>query len=143
MNDRDKANLIPTARGLAGLGFHLVATRGTARALRAAGLEVDDILKVSEGRPNGVDGVINDEIDLILNTPLGNRSFSDEHVLRQVAIANGVPVLTHAFGGAGRHAGHRGAARGDHHRGQPAGALCPPGRLTAALGGRGREEGQD
>ncbi len=94
MNDRDKVNLIPTARDLAGLGFHLVATRGTARALRAAGLEVDDILKVSEGRPNGVDGVINDEIDLILNTPLGNRSFSDEHVLRQVAIANGVPVLT-------------------------------------------------
>ncbi len=94
VNDRDKANLIPTARELAGLGFHLVATRGTARALRAAGLEVDDILKVSEGRPNGVDGVINDEIDLILNTPLGNRSFSDEHVLRQVAIANGVPVLT-------------------------------------------------
>jgi len=94
VNDRDKPNLVPTARELAALGFRLVATRGTAQALRNAGLQVETILKVSEGRPNGVDGVINDEIDLIINTPLGNRSFSDEHVLRQVAIAKGVPVLT-------------------------------------------------
>jgi len=86
--------VVPTARELAGMGFRLVATRGTAACLRGAGLEVEEILKVSEGRPNGVDKVIDGEIALILNTPLGNRSFSDEHVLRQVALAHGVPVLT-------------------------------------------------
>jgi carbamoyl-phosphate synthase large subunit len=94
VNDRDKANLLPIARDLAALGFALVATRGTAAALRAAGLSVSTILKVSEGRPNGVDYIINGDIDLVINTPLGSRSFSDEHVLRQVAIAHGVPVLT-------------------------------------------------
>jgi carbamoyl-phosphate synthase large subunit len=94
VNDHDKPNLLPIARELSGLGFSLIATAGTAKALRAAGLWVHDVLKVSEGRPNGVDLIINGEIDLVINTPLGGRSFSDEHVMRQVAIAHGVPVLT-------------------------------------------------
>ncbi|HHX42459.1 MAG TPA: carbamoyl-phosphate synthase large subunit [Chloroflexi bacterium] len=94
VNDRDKQNLLPIARKLAAQGFSLIATRGTAAALRAAGLDVRTILKVSEGRPNGVDHIINGDIHLVINTPLGSRSFSDEHVLRQVAIAHGVPVLT-------------------------------------------------
>src|SRR5690606_21757583 len=94
VNDHDKETLLPTARELADLGFRLLATRGTARCLRGAGLGVEEVLKVSEGRPNGVDKVIDGEIALIINTPLGNRAFSDEHVLREVAIANGVPVLT-------------------------------------------------
>ena len=94
VNDRDKENLLPIARDLADLGFSLIATRGTAAALRAAGLSVDTIRKVSEGRPNGIDHIINGDIHLVINTPLGSRSFSDEHMLRQVAIAHGVPVLT-------------------------------------------------
>ncbi|MHB0856890.1 MAG: carbamoyl-phosphate synthase large subunit [Anaerolineae bacterium] len=94
VNDHDKENLVPIARDLCSLGFRLVATSGTAKVLRAAGLQVSDVLKVSEGRPNGVDLIINGDIDLVINTPLGSRSFSDEHVIRQVAIAHGVPVLT-------------------------------------------------
>jgi len=94
VNDRDKPNLLPIAHQLAALGFSLLATRGTANTLRQAGLTVDTILKVSEGRPNGIDLIINQQIDLVINTPLGSRAFSDEHVLRQVAIAHGVPVLT-------------------------------------------------
>jgi carbamoyl-phosphate synthase large subunit len=94
VNDHDKGTLVPIARDLSALGFSLVATRGTAAALRAAGLQVTNVLKVSEGRPNGVDMMINGDIDLVINTPRGERSFSDEHVLRQVAIAHGVPVLT-------------------------------------------------
>ncbi|MCD6519114.1 MAG: carbamoyl-phosphate synthase large subunit, partial [Anaerolineae bacterium] len=95
VNDRDKPNLVPIAKELAAMGFSLIATQGTAAYLRQAGLEnVRTVLKVSEGRPNGVDLIINGEIDLVINTPLGGRSFSDEHVLRQVAIAHGVPVLT-------------------------------------------------
>jgi len=94
VNDRDKGNLLPIARDLKALGFSLIATRGTAAALRQAGLDVATVLKVSEGRPNGVDHIINGQIDLVINTPLGGRSFSDEHVLRQAAIAHGVSVLT-------------------------------------------------
>ena len=94
VNDHDKLNLLPIAWDLSNMGFSLVATSGTAKALRADGLKVADVLKVSEGRPNGVDLIINGDIDLVINTPLGRRSFSDEHVLRQVAIAHGVPVLT-------------------------------------------------
>ncbi|MBC7237919.1 MAG: carbamoyl-phosphate synthase large subunit, partial [Chloroflexi bacterium] len=94
VNDRDKPTLVPIARRLAELGFRLVGTRGTAAYLRQHGLDVDMVLKVSEGRPNGADLIINKEIALVINTPRGGRSFSDEHVLRQVAIANGVPVVT-------------------------------------------------
>ncbi len=94
VNDRDKANLVPIAKELAEMGFKLLGTRGTAAYLRRHGLEVRTILKVSEGRPNGADLIINGEIDLVINTPLGSRSVSDEHRLRQVAIAHGVPVVT-------------------------------------------------
>ena len=94
VNDRDKVNLLPIAQRLAELGFCLIGTRGTAAFLRQHGLDIETILKVSEGRPNGVDLLINEEIDLVINTPLGRRAFGDEHMLRQQAIANGVPVLT-------------------------------------------------
>jgi carbamoyl-phosphate synthase large subunit len=94
VNDRDKAALEPIARELVAQGLSLVGTRGTAAYLRDAGLDVRAVDKVSEGRPNGVDLVINGEIDLMINTPLGSRSVSDEYRLRQAAIAHRVPVLT-------------------------------------------------
>ena len=94
VNNHDKTNLLPIASKLAAIGFELVATAGTADALRAHGLDVATILKVSEGRPNGVDLIINGDIDLVINTPLGGRAFGDEHMLRQAAISHGVPVLT-------------------------------------------------
>ena len=94
VNDHDKDNLVPIAQQLERLGFKLVGTRGTASYLRNVGLEIETVLKVSEGRPNGVDRIINQEIDLIINTPLGSRSFGDEHILRQVAVAHGVPMMT-------------------------------------------------
>ena len=94
VNDRDKSMLVVIAQELRDLGFSLIGTRGTAAFLQDTGLDVATVLKVSEGRPNGVDLIINGEINLVINTPLGGRSFSDEHVLRQVAIAHGVPVLT-------------------------------------------------
>jgi carbamoyl-phosphate synthase large subunit len=94
VNDRDKANLAPIALELAALGFTLLGTSGTAAYLRERGLAVRTVLKVSEGRPNGADLIINGEIDLVINTPLGSRSISDEHRLRQASVAHGVPVLT-------------------------------------------------
>lgn len=100
VNDRDKANLIPIARDLADLGFKLLATGGTAAALQAAGMEVKQIYKVNEGRPNAVDYVKNGQITLIINTPLGKASFFDEVAIRRAAIVYGIPSLTTLSGAA-------------------------------------------
>ena len=68
VNDRDKPILPEVAAMFADLGFHLLATRGTARYLRARGLEVEEVLKVYEGRPNIVDRMINGDVALVINT---------------------------------------------------------------------------
>jgi carbamoyl-phosphate synthase large subunit len=100
VNDRDKQNLVPIARALAELGFTLLATGGTAAVLQAAGLHVKTIYKVNEGRPNAVDYIKNNEIALIVNTPLGKSSFFDEAAIRRAAITHGVPTLTTLSGAA-------------------------------------------
>jgi len=94
VNDNDKPQLLPIAERLAGAGFRLLATRGTAAYLQQRGLQVETIRKVSEGRPNGVDYIKNAEIDLIINTPLGKASFSDEGALRRAAVAYNIPCMT-------------------------------------------------
>jgi carbamoyl-phosphate synthase large subunit len=94
VNDRDKAALAPIARELARMGFRLWGTSGTAAYLAGCGLDVTPVRKVQEGRPNGVDLIINGELQLLINTPLGERAYSDEPRLRQAAIAHGVPVFT-------------------------------------------------
>jgi carbamoyl-phosphate synthase large subunit len=100
VNLRDKDAVIPTARRLAALGFELVATRGTAAVLRAAGLEVEEMLKVSEGRPNGVDALKSGQIHLLINTPLGAASFRDGWHLRTAAVQHNVPCITTLSGAA-------------------------------------------
>jgi carbamoyl-phosphate synthase large subunit len=100
VNNDDKANLLPIARDLAELGFHLVATRGTAAYLRAYGLEVEVIYKVNEGRPNVADEVVNRKIDLIINTPLGRESFFDDRIVRRAAMMHQVPCVTTLTGAA-------------------------------------------
>jgi len=94
VNDHDKARVAPVARDLAGLGFKLVATRGTAAALRAVGLEAQTVYKVKEGRPSIVDLVKSRQIDLIVNTPLGRASFFDEKAIRRAAVQHGVACIT-------------------------------------------------
>jgi carbamoyl-phosphate synthase large subunit len=94
VNDHDKALVIPIARDLAALGFHLVATRGTAEALRAAGLKVQKVFKVNEGRPNVVDLIKSASLDLIINTPLGRASRFDEKAIRRAAVQRGVTCIT-------------------------------------------------
>jgi carbamoyl-phosphate synthase large subunit len=100
VNNDDKANLLPIARDLAELGFHLVATRGTAAYLRAYGLEVEVVYKVNEGRPNVADEVVNRKIDLIINTPLGRESFFDDRIVRRAAMMHQVPCVTTLTGAA-------------------------------------------
>ena len=94
VNDDDKANVVPIVRDLAGLGFSLLATHGTAAYLRAHGIEVELVFKVNEGRPNIGDRLLNREIDLVFNTPLGRESFFDDRTLRRIATVLGVPCVT-------------------------------------------------
>ena len=100
VNNDDKASLMPIARDLVELGFHLLATRGTAAYLRAYGLDVDVVFKVNEGRPNIADEIVNRKVDLIVNTPLGRESFFDDRAVRRAAMMNEVPCITTLTGAA-------------------------------------------
>jgi carbamoyl-phosphate synthase large subunit len=94
VNNDDKPNALPVVRDLQGLGFTIVATRGTAAYLRAHGVLVDVVYKVNEGRPNVADQVVNGKIHLIINTPLGRESFFDDRAVRRVAMMQGVACIT-------------------------------------------------
>jgi carbamoyl-phosphate synthase large subunit len=94
VNDHDKPGVIPIARDLESLGFTLVATRGTAAALRAAGIKVEKVFKVNEARPNVVDRIKSAEIDLIINTPLGRKSRFDDKSIRRAAVQHAVTCIT-------------------------------------------------
>ena len=75
-------------------GLKIVATRGTAAALREAGIEAEPVYKVNEGRPNIVDLIKTQKIGLVINTPLGRESFYDEKSIRRAAIRYNVPCIT-------------------------------------------------
>jgi carbamoyl-phosphate synthase large subunit len=94
VNDRDKDGLLRVARKLAELGLSMVATRGTAAFLSEAGVAVDPVFKVNEGRPNVVDLIGDGKIHLIINTPLGKESFFDESAIRRAAIRHQIPCIT-------------------------------------------------
>jgi carbamoyl-phosphate synthase large subunit len=94
VNDNDKPTLLPIARRLVDAGFRLVGTSGTAAYLGEQGLPARTVFKVNEGRPNAADLIVNGEIDLVINTPLGKTSFFDEGALRRAAVAYGVPYTT-------------------------------------------------
>jgi len=94
VNDNDKPGLVGVALRLSRLGFDLVATRGTAAFLESHGLSVERVLKVNEGRPHIVDLLISGKVDLVVNTPLGRKSFHDEKGIRQTAVQRGVICIT-------------------------------------------------
>ncbi|MEA3247681.1 MAG: carbamoyl-phosphate synthase large subunit, partial [Gemmatimonadota bacterium] len=94
VNDRDKPSVLPLARRFHAMGFKLVATEGTSRYLRERGVPSDVIFKVSVARPNAVDLIKNDAVQLLINTPLGMRALRDDDTLRQTAIARRVPYTT-------------------------------------------------
>ncbi|HEX2217358.1 MAG TPA: carbamoyl-phosphate synthase large subunit [Gemmatimonadales bacterium] len=94
VNDHDKANLVPIARRFHGLGFRLFATDGTARYLRARGIPAERVLKVHEGRPNAIDLMVSDRIQLLINTPLGKLTQQDDYAIRRAALQHRVPYTT-------------------------------------------------
>ncbi len=95
VRDDDKPALVPVARDLAALGYRLVATRGTAEFLRAAGLEVETVFKVHEGRrPHVVDRLKDGDIALLINTVRGAKATRDSYSLRRTALLMQVPYYT-------------------------------------------------
>ena len=94
VRDRDKNALTAIAAELAGMGFRLVATSGTAKALSAAGVEVEAINKVHEGRPHIVDAIKNGEIQLVVNTTEGAQAIADSYELRRSALEYKIPYFT-------------------------------------------------
>jgi carbamoyl-phosphate synthase large subunit len=94
VSDHDKRHCGPLAKELYSLGFRLIATRGTAAALEAAGVPAEPVYKVNEGRPNIVDLVKTGKVDMIINTPLGRESFYDEKSIRRAAIRYNIPCIT-------------------------------------------------
>jgi carbamoyl-phosphate synthase large subunit len=102
VRDADKPDAVPVAAALAGLGFNLVATRGTARTLEAAGLDVERVAKVAEGgEATVVDLVRRGRCDLVINTPFGGSlQRTDGYRIREAALAARVPCITTISGAA-------------------------------------------
>ncbi|HUB29467.1 MAG TPA: carbamoyl-phosphate synthase large subunit [Terracidiphilus sp.] len=94
VNDHDKPAVIDLARRYVHLGFRLVATEGTANVLEHAGLTVERVFKVKEGRPNVVDLIKGERIQLIINTPRGQETLFDEKAIRRAAVLARVPTIT-------------------------------------------------
>jgi carbamoyl-phosphate synthase large subunit len=94
VNDHDKVAAVDLARRYVHLGFEIVATEGTANVLERAGLTVERVFKVKEGRPNVVDLIKGDRIQLIINTPRGQDTFFDEKAIRRAAVLARIPTIT-------------------------------------------------
>lgn len=94
VNHADKGQAVLLARRLSRLGFKLMATLNTAERLREVGLEVQEVLKVNEGRPNIVDFIKSRGVGLIINTPLGRVAHRDEQEIRHAALQYNVPCVT-------------------------------------------------
>jgi carbamoyl-phosphate synthase large subunit len=92
--NRDKRSIVLPASRLAEWGFRLLATRGTAAVLSRAGIAVEAVRKVSEGRPNVVDLIRAGDIDLVVNTPFGRGPRTDGSEIRTAAAAARVPCVT-------------------------------------------------
>ncbi|MFH1736248.1 MAG: carbamoyl-phosphate synthase large subunit [bacterium] len=94
VNQRDKERVLPLAQCLVRLGFKIVATRNTQTYLQEHGCTADFVYKVNEGRPNIVDLMKNGEIQLLINTPLGQESYYDERFVGETAYRLGLPLIT-------------------------------------------------
>jgi carbamoyl-phosphate synthase large subunit len=102
VRDADKPSCVPVAAALAGLGFRLLATGGTADTLAAAGLQVEPVAKVGEenGGPTILDLVKRGRCDLVINTPQGSGARTDGYLIREAALAARVPCITTISGAA-------------------------------------------
>jgi carbamoyl-phosphate synthase large subunit len=95
VNDSDKNEItLDIVRGFGALGFSIVATEGTAKFLNDNNVNTDEIFKVGEGRPNVVDMIKNGDIQLVINTPLGESSRYDEYAIGWAALEHKVAYIS-------------------------------------------------
>ena len=94
VNQKDKPEVKALAEAFHKAGFSLIATAGTAALIREAGIPVEQVKKLSEGRPNILDLITNGKIQLIVNTPVGKDSANDDSYLRKAAIKGKIPYIT-------------------------------------------------
>jgi len=94
VKDHDKPAAVELARKYVHLGFKIVATEGTANVLENAGMVVERVFKVTEGRPDAVDLIKGDRIQLIVNTPRGQDTIFDEKAIRRAAVVARIPTIT-------------------------------------------------
>jgi carbamoyl-phosphate synthase large subunit len=94
VTDSDKRHVAAVARKFVEMGFKLVATSGTADVLEAAGMNVERVYKVKEGRPNVVDFIKGQRIQLVVNTPTGQEPWFDEKAIRRAAVMARIPTIT-------------------------------------------------
>ncbi len=94
VNRTDRVGLIPIAKNLMNLGFSLVATKGTCKILNENGINCDEMFKVGEGRPNVVDEILNDNIQLVINTPEGPQSRFDEEAIGKTSVMKNILTIT-------------------------------------------------
>jgi carbamoyl-phosphate synthase large subunit len=94
VTDHDKPHVAEVARKFVDMGFKLVATAGTADVIEEAGMACERVYKVKEGRPNVVDLIKGDRIQLIVNTPQGPDPFFDEKAIRRAAVTARIPTIT-------------------------------------------------
>ncbi|MCV6603829.1 MAG: ATP-grasp domain-containing protein, partial [Porticoccaceae bacterium] len=99
VREPDKSGIADVARGLIELGFRVVATEGTAAVIERAGLDVEKVNKVQEGRPHIVDRIKSDDIQLIINTTEGRQAIADSATIRSSAEQHGVYYTTTLAGG--------------------------------------------
>ncbi len=94
VNERDKVESVEVARKLFADGFKILATGSTYDRITSAGIPAKKVKKLSEGRPNALDIITNNEVDLIVNSPVGKDSTSDDSYLRKAAIKAKIPYIT-------------------------------------------------
>ncbi|MEN8006545.1 MAG: carbamoyl-phosphate synthase large subunit [Candidatus Krumholzibacteriota bacterium] len=112
VNDHDKKDLLPIAHDLAGLGYDMMATGGTARYLKKHGIAAAEVAKVGEGTPH-IGQIIRDgDVQMVINTPLGKQSRFDESAIRREARALDIPCITTLSGGRAAVDGIRALRRG-------------------------------
>ena len=94
VSDKDKAEIVEVAKEFAECGFKILASKNTCKLINENGIEATEVKKLKEGRPNIMDMILNREIDLIVNTPIGSDRKDDDSYLRKAAIKKKVPYMT-------------------------------------------------
>jgi carbamoyl-phosphate synthase large subunit len=99
VTDSDKPAVMGIAAQLHDLGFRIVATRGTASAIKRMGIPVETLNKIQDGSPHVADWIDRGDVDLVINTPTGTTARTDGYEIRRAAVARGVPCITTIAGG--------------------------------------------